>query len=368
MTDYPVILYGASGYTGRLVAEYLREYNLPFIAAGRDHDRIEAAMKQVPGIETASYKIVSVDHDVASLSQLFAGASVVCNTVGPFTYYGDTVVEACEQAGVHYLDTTGEQDWVLRAKTKYGEQFRRKGLALAPSVSFMHSVSEIACEIVLEQEGIDSLEVGSLTNGTPTYGSTQTIFSMFQSDHFYLADNKLVPWEKARGFEMIVPGKVGTTLSHPWGGGSLPIIYADDPRVINCSLLTAFDNRPMFEMLLAVQKDYEDRIKKLSPEERARALAELAAKMQPGMPPRERYQTRRNTDFAHGRGSAASRSCVIRSTPPYLITGVLQAAVARWLIDKAPKQAGYTSACGVGGHRYLLGALQNFVPIEVAVS
>lgn len=368
MSNYPVLIYGASGYTGRLVAEYLREYNIPFIAAGRDKARIEAGLKQVPGIETASYKVVEVDHDEKSLAQLFAEVGVVCNTVGPFTYYGEPVVAACAQAGCHYLDSTGEQEWMLSMKRKYGESYRKKNVALSPSAAYMHTIGEIACEIVLEQEGIDSLEVGCLTNGVPTFGSTQTIFAMFQAEHLYLADNKLVPWVKGRGFEMVVPGMATTVLCHPWGGGAIPLVYEDDPRVINCRHVTAFDNRPMFEMVIAMQKNYEEKIKQLPADQQEKALAEVAAKMQPGMPPRERLRTGRSTDFAHGRGAAVSRSCVIRSTPPYQITGLLMAAAARRLLDEGAKKTGFASVCSTVGHRYLLGALKNHFPIEVQVS
>lgn len=368
MSNYPVVVYGASGYTGRLVAEYLREYNIPFIAAGRDKKRIEEGMKQVPGIETADYKVVEVEHDEKSLAQLFDGAAVVCNTVGPFTYFGEPVIAACAQAGAHYMDSTGEQEWMLQMRSKYGEQFKNKNLALTPSVAYMHTIGQIACEIVLEQEGIDTLEVGCVTNGVPTFGSTQTIFCMFQSEHMYLADNKLVPWVKGRGFEMVAPGMATTVLCHPWGGGAIPVAYVDDPRVINCRHLTAFDNRPMFEMLIALQKNYEDNIKPLPAEQREKALAEMAGKMQPGMPPRERFRTGRSVDFAHGRGAAVSRSCVIRSTPPYQITGLLMAAAARKLIDDGTNKAGFASACHIVGHRYLLGAVKNFFPIEVQIS
>ncbi|GAA0549262.1 hypothetical protein GCM10010172_34160 [Paractinoplanes ferrugineus] len=80
MTAKPVVVYGASGYTGRLICEYLREYNVPFVAAGRDAARIEQSMQEnVAGIETADYE----------------------------------VAEACLAAGTHYLDTTGEQDWMM---------------------------------------------------------------------------------------------------------------------------------------------------------------------------------------------------------------------------------------------------------------
>ncbi|MDT7634267.1 MAG: hypothetical protein QOI50_6197, partial [Pseudonocardiales bacterium] len=86
-TDKPVVIYGASGYTGRLVAEYLREFNLPFIAAGRDAKRIAEAIENVPGIDTIEYEIVEVEHTVEALTELFTGAKVICNTVGPFASF-----------------------------------------------------------------------------------------------------------------------------------------------------------------------------------------------------------------------------------------------------------------------------------------
>ena len=56
----PVVVYGASGFSGRLVAEFLREYKVPFIAAGRDGAKIEEVLGGVPGIATADYEVVQV--------------------------------------------------------------------------------------------------------------------------------------------------------------------------------------------------------------------------------------------------------------------------------------------------------------------
>ena len=108
MAAKPVIVYGASGYTGRLICEYLREYHVPFIAAGRDGKKVQAVVDKIPGIETAQYDVVEVSHDVESLTNLFRGAQVVCSTVGPFIKYGPETVEAVLAAGCHYLDTTDE--------------------------------------------------------------------------------------------------------------------------------------------------------------------------------------------------------------------------------------------------------------------
>src|ERR1700731_5369404 len=67
----PVIVYGASGYTGRLVCEYLRELHVPFIAAGRDRARTQAVTDKIPGIETADYEVAAVEHSVKALAGLF---------------------------------------------------------------------------------------------------------------------------------------------------------------------------------------------------------------------------------------------------------------------------------------------------------
>src|SRR5208337_692200 len=107
----PVVVYGASGFSGRLVVEYLREYHIPFIAAGRNRAKIEETMDHVPGIETAQFEIAEVGRSVEELTELFAGAKVVCNTVGPFIYSGPLVIEPSLKAGCHYLDISGVQEW-----------------------------------------------------------------------------------------------------------------------------------------------------------------------------------------------------------------------------------------------------------------
>ncbi len=124
-TKRPVVLYGANGFSGRLVAEFLREYNVPFIAAGRNRAKIEEVMKHVPGNETADYEIVETAGSVDDLAKLFAGAKVVCNTVGPFLYHGRRVVEASLKAGCHYLDIGGEQGWLREVEENWGDEICR---------------------------------------------------------------------------------------------------------------------------------------------------------------------------------------------------------------------------------------------------
>jgi Saccharopine dehydrogenase NADP binding domain len=107
----PVVIYGANGFSGRLITEFLREYNTPFIALGRSSGRTKDVMDHVPGIETADFEIVETAGSLEDLIRLFDGAKVVCNTAGPFLYNGPRVIEAALKSGCHYIDIGGEQAW-----------------------------------------------------------------------------------------------------------------------------------------------------------------------------------------------------------------------------------------------------------------
>ena len=154
------------------------------------------SIDRVPGIETVEHEVVEVEHTVAALTELFSGAKVVCNMVGPFIKYGPEVVEAALAAGCHYLDTTGEQDWVLHAQATLGRQVRRRRACCSrPGVAQMYTTGEIAANIALETPGLDTLDILVLWKGFPTYASTQTIFTILKADWYYLEQNQYVQWD-----------------------------------------------------------------------------------------------------------------------------------------------------------------------------
>jgi hypothetical protein len=219
----PVVVYGVSGYTGRLVCEYLREYNVPFIASGRDKAKVQAVVDKIPGIETADYEVVGVEHTVEALTELFKGARFVSNMVGPFIKYGSEVVEACLAAGCHYSDTTGEQDWVMHAEKTWGDAFKKKGLLLAPNIAQMYTTGEIAANICLETPGLDTLDILVFWKGLPTYASTQTIFTILKADWYHLEQNKYVEWDVTARADVVVPGQHETAIAVPWGGTAHPV-------------------------------------------------------------------------------------------------------------------------------------------------
>jgi short subunit dehydrogenase-like uncharacterized protein len=354
----PVVLYGASGFSGRLVAEFLREYNLPFIAAGRNATRIGDVMSHVPGIETADYEVVEVGGSVDELAKLFAGAKVVCNTVGPFIYHGPVVVEACLRAGCHYVDIGGEQAWHRQVAEEWGYKFAQKHLVVAPGTAFMSAPSDAAARICMESGAIDTLEILTMFNGFPTFGSTQTIFAVIQTDGYYLEQNRYQEWARATGYEVVVPGYIRTQLALSWGGFPHPVWYKNHPQVANVRSFGGLLIRQIMENVLATEKHFEEKIRPLPKKEQEKQLAEMASAVQAGTPPRENPREQRTIDVIVGRGSTDFVQCVLFGTCCYRQTGLIQAWAAHNLVNGAPRQVGYASPAAAFGARELLKTLE----------
>jgi short subunit dehydrogenase-like uncharacterized protein len=358
----PVVVYGASGYTGRLVCEYLREFNIPFLAAGRDKARIQEALDRVPGIETVDHEVVEVEHHVAPLTELFAGARVVCNTVGPFAQYGREVVEACLAAGCHYLDTTGEQDWLMTCDDEYGQQMADRGLLLSPGIAQMYTTGEIAACLCLERPGLDTLDILVFWKGMPTVASTRTILvNAALSKAYYLEQNAYVEWPADGGLiDVTIPGQHETGLALPWGGTSHPVWFARDPRVASVKALGGVFNRQLMQGVPQIVRGALEQIRGLSEAEQYRALSEQAAAVMNQMPPREYTRINTSLDSVHASGPLGRAHCVIHGNCNYKQTGLMQAYAAHSLLQQPPRRAGFASGCQAFGHRELLGALRSF--------
>lgn len=369
-TKKPVVVYGASGYTGRLICEYLREYGIPFIAAGRSGEKIHAAMKSsVAGIETADYEVVEVIHTAEALTELFRGASVVLNTVGPFSKYGIEVVQACLAAKCHYTDTTGEQDWLITLDDEYGEKFAAAGLLLSPGLAQMYTTGEIAAQLCLETPGIDTLDIAVFWGGSPTIASTQTILvNAATSKAFFLEQNKFVEWQPDAGlYNVTIPGQHEAALALPWGGTSHPVWFRKDPRVANVKVLGGVFNKPLMlgvpQIVAAALKATEG----MNADDRYEALSKTAASVMNTMPPRENPRINKSVDSVHAQGPLARAHCVIYGNCNYKQTGLLQAFAAAALLQQAPRRVGFASGCQAFGHHELLGALRSFGLVQAPV-
>jgi len=368
MSKRPVVIYGASGFSGRLVAEFLREYHVPFVAAGRNKARIEEVMHHVPGIETADYEVIETTNSADDLARLFTGAKVVCNTVGPFIYNGPPVIEAALRAGCHYVDIGGEQAWSREVAATWGCRFAERGLLAAPGTAFMSAMSDAAARLCLESGAIDTLETVTMFKGNPTFGSTQTIFAVIQTDAYYLEHNELKLWPRATRYDVAVPGYLQTQLALAWGGFPQPVWFKNHPQVANVRSMGGLLDRQLMENVAATEKLFEEQIRPLAKTEREKKLSEMANSVQGATPPRENTHDHRTIDVVVGRGGTDFAQCVIFGTCCYRQTGLIQAFAAHYLVHNAPRKVGFASAAEAFGHRELLRAVEGHGLAKVTMS
>lgn len=353
-----VLVYGASGYTGKLVAESLAHRDIPFVFAGRNRERLEQGLKIVEERvgRPVDAEIGVAGNTVEELLPLLQDIDVLINVAGPFMQIAWGVVEAALQADCHYLDTTGEQDWTLAIKQKYGQAFAEKGLLLNPANSYMWAAGAIAAEVVLETEGVDSLDlVYQIDHGLPSEASTKSFLRMVCNDQYYLELNELKPWPHDLIAQVAMPHRGRVLRALPWGGACEPIWYMDDPRVRNCSVLTAIGEHIVDGVAQAIAA-FNEQARDLPQEQKEAWTNAVGSQMDTGEPPKDDLDIQRSVIVCNGQGRQVTTQFVMNMSAPYTWTGEICAEAAERLLNGQLKIAGFQSAAKAFGHRELLEA------------
>lgn len=136
---YTIVIYGASGFTGQFIIEDLvkylsrnRETDIKWAAGGRNESKIRNTLTSVGkeiGMNLDDIPILTATaEDSQSLDQLTSQCSVLINCTGPFRFYGEPVVAACIRNGCHYVDVTGEPQFMEMIQLKYQAEATEKGV------------------------------------------------------------------------------------------------------------------------------------------------------------------------------------------------------------------------------------------------
>lgn len=143
--DLDLVLWGATGFTGRLVALYLVERihqgdePVAWALAGRDRGRLETLRAELAEVDPAAGDLpllVGDSLDGGSLDPIVRRARVVATTVGPYSRYGTPLVEACAGAGTDYCDLSGEVHWMRQTVDRFHEPARRSGARIVHGCGF----------------------------------------------------------------------------------------------------------------------------------------------------------------------------------------------------------------------------------------
>ena len=146
--QYDVIVWGATGFTGKLVTEYLHgKYgiggDLRWAIAGRDQPKLEMTCADL-GIQPGSLPIIIADSlDYESVQGLARNTRVVLTTVGPYAKYGSALVEACVANSTHYCDLAGEVQWMRKMIDRFQSDARKSGARIVHSCGFDSIPSDI---------------------------------------------------------------------------------------------------------------------------------------------------------------------------------------------------------------------------------
>lgn len=154
---FDLVLWGATGFTGRLAAAHLVAHHggtgVRFALAGRSRGKLEALRSELlaenPGIDSVELRVADAG-DLASMRALVREARVVATTVGPFAKVGEGLVAACAEEGTDYCDITGEPHFIRKMIDRYEARARETGARLVPTCGFDSIPSDLGTLLLQE--------------------------------------------------------------------------------------------------------------------------------------------------------------------------------------------------------------------------
>ena len=152
--EFDVIVWGASGFTGKLVAEYLfNKYgsnnDLKWAIAGRDYSKLELVRDEVANRLIPI--VIANSDDIQSLNLMIKRTRVICTTVGPYAKYGSKLVSSCVNNQTHYCDLAGEVQWIRKMIDEHHEIAKANGTKIVNSCGFDSIPSDLGVYFIQKQ-------------------------------------------------------------------------------------------------------------------------------------------------------------------------------------------------------------------------
>ncbi|HEX8854356.1 MAG TPA: saccharopine dehydrogenase NADP-binding domain-containing protein [Thermoleophilaceae bacterium] len=203
-----IVLFGATGYTGRLVAHALEKRGARPVLAARSREKLEQLASERGGLET---QVADVS-DPKSVRALVERGDVLVSTVGPFVRWGRPAVEAAVDAGAHYIDSTGEPPFIRAVFEEYGAAADKAGCGLLTAFGYDYVPGNLAGALALERAGEHAEKVsvgyfftgrGSI-KGAASGGTLASMGGVMLEPHFAFREGRVVterPAKRVRSFD-----------------------------------------------------------------------------------------------------------------------------------------------------------------------
>ena len=335
------VIYGASGYTGRLIAAELSARGADIVLAGRSRARLERVAAGLGDGDAPPARVAAVPLDDRSgLRELIEPAAVVIACAGPFTLHGAPVIETAAEAGTHYLDTTGEQPFIRDSFDRLGASAARTGATLVSGFGFDYVPGDMVAALTAAGLGrIEELTVAYHVEdlGT-TRGTTLSALEMIKGGDVEWRRRRLVPSSRRAGrgrFRFPAPIGVRRVGRYP-SGEQITVprhVDVDSIRtVIDLRALLGVELGPLAAPLLTASS-YA-----MGTPLRA-AAGKLIARLPEG--PSERARGKANyTIVCEARTRTGTRTGILRGRDVYGITARIVAEGAMRMLDPAFDRSG----------------------------
>jgi short subunit dehydrogenase-like uncharacterized protein len=245
----PIAVYGASGYTGRLVAAELRRRGANAVLAGRNPAKLEIVAEDLGG--DMEIQAASLD-DPAALRELLEPCAAVIACAGPFEAHGEPVLSAAVDTRTHYLDTTGEQRFMRTAYEEFGPAAASAGVALVPAMGFDYVPGDMLAALTTQGLGpLDELAIAYRVRGFgASRGTLRSGLGIVSAGSVEWRDGELQPAPRGAGatsFEFPEPDGRERVIRFPSGEHLTVPRHVETARVR--TLLTAATVLPFARLL-----------------------------------------------------------------------------------------------------------------------
>jgi short subunit dehydrogenase-like uncharacterized protein len=192
--EFDVIVWGATGFTGQLVVDYLAETygvdgELRWAIAGRNRSKLETVRRSclAEGQRDKLPMLIADSADPDSLARLVQQTNVMCTTVGPYAKYGTPLVAACVEAGTHYCDLTGEVQWMAQVIPQYQQAAEASGARIIHTCGFDSVPFDMGNwylqQVMFERHGVYAQQVKARVGrnrGAASGGTIASILNMME--------------------------------------------------------------------------------------------------------------------------------------------------------------------------------------------
>ena len=176
---YQIVLYGATGFTGRLCAQYFQNNypDLNWAIAGRNQNKLDDLKKE---LDLKCDIFIADSDDYEAITNFANQTKVVLSAAGPFARYSTKVVEACVESKTHYTDITGENHWVKGLIDKYHDKAALDGTRIVPSCGYDSIPSDLGVyfSVTRSNKPVKHITVYHSAKGGASGGTTETMFTM----------------------------------------------------------------------------------------------------------------------------------------------------------------------------------------------